>query len=81
MAGSKLELFRMSASKDNEADEAMKALTWLFLTQNFPKAHFRCCVDGPKELDLFSKQSSMRRSVMTQTANTSVGSDASIASA
>jgi hypothetical protein len=48
----------MSASKDNEADdneadEAMKALTRLFLTKNFPKAHFRCCVDGPTELDLF----------------------------
>jgi hypothetical protein len=44
----------MSSSKENEADEAMKALTRLFSDPKLPsKAHFSCSVDGPTELDLF----------------------------
>jgi len=44
----------MSSSKDNEVDEAMKALTQIFSDPKLPsKAHFRCSVDGPTELDLF----------------------------
>jgi hypothetical protein len=43
----------MSSSKENEADEAMKALTRIFSDPKLPsKAHLRCSVDGPTELDL-----------------------------
>jgi len=44
----------MGASKESEADEAMKGLTQLFSDPSLSsKAHFRCSVDGPTELDLF----------------------------
>jgi hypothetical protein len=43
----------MSSSKDNEADEAMKALTELFSDPKLrSKAHFRCSTEGPTEFDL-----------------------------
>jgi hypothetical protein len=43
----------MSSSKDNEADDAMKALTELFSDPKLrSKAHFRCSTEGPTEFDL-----------------------------
>jgi hypothetical protein len=42
----------MSSSEDDDADEAMKALTRIFSDQKLTaKAHFRCSVDGPTEID------------------------------
>jgi hypothetical protein len=42
----------MSSSEDDEVDEAMKALTRIFCDPKLTaKAHFRCSVDEPTEID------------------------------
>jgi hypothetical protein len=42
----------MSSSEDDEANEAMKALARIFSDPKLTaKAHFRCSVDGPTEID------------------------------
>ena len=42
----------MSSSEDDEVDEAMEALTRIFSDPKLAaKAHFRCSVDGPTEMD------------------------------
>jgi len=42
----------MSSSEDDEVDEAMKALTRIFCDPKLTaKAHFRCRVEGPTEID------------------------------
>jgi len=42
----------MSSSEDDEIDQAMKALTRIFSDPKLTeKAHFRCSVDGPTEID------------------------------